>query len=63
MCSTCNPNKYLPAEKTLKSNITYFLKADPTHTMLDITCDLEGKHFKISDFTIYHCPTCGRKLY
>lgn len=63
MCSTCNHNKYLPAEKTFKGNTSYFLKADPAHTMLDITCDLEGKNFKIGDFTIYHCPTCGRRLY
>ena len=57
MCSTCNHNKYLSAEKTFKGNTSHFLKADPAHTMLDITCDLEGKNFKIGDFTIYHCPT------
>ena len=63
MCSTCNHNKYLPAEKVVKDKTFHFLKADSSHTVLDIVCDTEGKNFKIGDFTIYHCPTCGRKLY
>ena len=63
MCSTCNHTKYLPAEKTVKDKTFHFLKADPSHTALEIVCDLGDKNFKIGDFTIYHCPTCGRKLY
>lgn len=63
MCSTCNHNKYLPTEKVVKDKTFHFLKVNPSHTALDIVCDTEGKNFKIGDFTIYHCPTCGRKLY
>ena len=62
MCSTCNHTKYIETENTVKGRTFKFLKADETHTMLDIRCDLEGRNFKIGDFTIYHCPTCGRKL-
>lgn len=62
MCSTCNYKEFeeyeVPAfggktEKRLKN----------TNPFLDINCDITGKNFRIGNFVIYRCPTCGRKLY
>lgn len=63
MCSTCNHNKYIEAEKVIHGKTIKYLKVDGTHLVLDINCDIDGKNFKIGDFTIYRCPTCGRSLF
>lgn len=63
MCSTCNHTTYTEADKTVHGKTIKYLKADETHLGLNINCDIDGKNFKIGDFTIYRCPTCGRKLY
>lgn len=68
MCSTCNHEKYVEFEVMNNGKPVVFggkpvvrLKND--HDMLDIHCDTDGKNFKIGNFTIYRCPTCGRNLY
>lgn len=63
MCSTCNHTKYIEIEKDIHGKTIKYLKADNTHMCLDISCDIDGKNFKIGDFTIYRCPTCGRNLF
>ena len=63
MCSTCNYNSYERTEKTVHGKTIQYLKADNAHMCLDISCDIDGKNFKIGDFTIYRCPTCGKKLF
>ena len=63
MCSTCNYTKYIKAEKIVNKRTIEFLRADNAHLGIDMNCDIDGKNFKIGDFTIYRCPTCGRKLF
>jgi hypothetical protein len=63
MCNTCNYTKYIEAEKQMKDKTIKYLKADPTHCCLDISCDIDGMNYKIGDFTIYRCPTCGSHLW
>ena len=67
MCSTCNYKNYAKNESD-PSNI--FLEQSLGMGDLIIRCDLKGKNYKIaikddakSAFTIYRCPTCGKKLY
>lgn len=61
MCSTCNYKNYTETEKTFNGKSIVFLKDDKS--TLDIHCDITGQNYKIGDFTIYYCPTCGKKLF
>ena len=61
MCSTCNYNNYIETEKTFNGKPIVFLKDEDS--TLDIHCDITGHNYKIGDFTIYYCPTCGKKLF
>ena len=61
MCSTCNYKNYIKEEKLVNGAPVTFLKGN--EPFLDINCDINGSNFKIGSFVIYHCPTCGRKLY
>lgn len=61
MCSTCDHTKYEKYEET-KGNIV-ITRMRNIHAMLDISCDISGKDYKIGNFTIYRCPTCGRQLF
>ena len=61
MCSTCNFKNYTKAEEVANGNSVTFLKSN--EHFLDIRCDINGNNFKIGNFIIYHCPTCGRKLF
>lgn len=63
MCSTCNFTKYLKDTKVVRGETIEYLKVDPEHCAINMNCDIEGKKFKIDDFVIYRCPTCGRKLF
>lgn len=68
MCSTCNHEKYEQFEvehngKPVLIGDKPVVRLRNTHDCLDIHCDLNGNNFKIGQFTIYRCPTCGRKLY
>ena len=62
MCSTCNYNLYENKEGRLQQSLGM--------GSLVIQCDQNGKNYKLavnnepkSEFAIYRCPTCGRKLY
>ena len=61
MCSTCNHKNFVPYEATYNGKPVIRLKGP--NEFLDIHCDLQGKNYKIGQFTIYRCPTCGNKLY
>lgn len=62
MCSTCNYKNYEELERTGHGGkIVKYLKSDNPN--INIECDIDGKNFKIGSFTIYRCPTCGRKLF
>lgn len=61
MCSTCNFKNYAKEEVTVNGKTVTFLKGN--EPFLDIHCDINGKNFKIGNFTIYRCPTCGRTLF
>ena len=61
MCSTCNHKNYTEKVKTINDKPFTFLQNE--NCPLDIKCDVEGRNFKVGEFKIYHCPTCGRKLY
>ena len=61
MCGTCNYDNYEEAEKIVHGKVVKYLKYDNPN--LEIKCDIDGKNFKIGDFAIYRCPTCGRKLF
>ena len=61
MCSTCNISKYEEYEVENKGRVTKRLK-----NIIDesgMTCDLNGKNFKIGNFSILRCPICGRELF
>ena len=61
VCSTCNYKNYVIYEIAHKNwSITRLKNA---HDLIDITCGLNGQNYKIGDFTIYRCPTCGRQLF
>lgn len=61
MCSTCDFTKYIKEDKEVNGKVVAILKGDTPN--LDINCDVNGKNYKIGNFIIYRCPTCGRKLY
>lgn len=68
MCSTCNYEHYVEYEVTNNGKPVLIggkpvtrLKND--HDFLDINCDVNGKNYKIGQFTIYYCPTCGKQLF
>ena len=61
MCSTCDFKNYIKEEKEVNGKTVTTLKGD--NPSLDINCDVNGKNYKIGNFIIYRCPTCGRKLY
>ena len=63
MCSTCDYTKYIEAEKDVRGKTAKYLKADNERMCLDIKCNIDGRNFNIGAFTIYRCPTCGRKLF
>lgn len=74
MCSTCN---YTYAHTEYKRVIVKAGKNEEERFEqslgmgnLVIRCDTDGKNYKLfvkddpnSGFTIYRCPTCGKKLY
>lgn len=62
MCSTCNYKFYDKNNGKLEKNLGM--------GSLIIRCDLNGKNYKLavnnepkSEFVLYNCPTCGKKLY
>lgn len=62
MCSTCNYKNYEENNGKLEGKLGI--------GNLVIKCDTKGKNYKIgikdderSDFCLYRCPTCGRKLF
>ena len=61
MCSTCDFNNFIKEEKEVNGKVVTTLRGDNPN--LDINCDVNGKNYKIGNFVIYRCPTCGRKLY
>jgi len=61
MCSTCDYARYVKHEVENKWKTQTILKNE--HDESNMTCDLDGKNYKIGNFTIYRCPTCGRKLF
>ena len=61
MCSTCNYKEFIPYIKEGFRGTEKRLRNENQN--LDINCNETGKDFKIGDFVIYRCPTCGSKLY
>lgn len=62
MCSTCNYKFYDKNNGKFEKNLGM--------GSLIIRCDLNGKNYKLavnnepkSEFVLYNCPTCGKKLY
>ena len=62
MCSTCNYMAFEKKDGKLEQNLGI--------GSLAICCDTNGKNYRLavkgeqrSEFILYHCPTCGRKLY
>lgn len=62
MCSTCNYNMYENKDNRLEKRLGM--------GSLVICCDPDGKNYKLgvdnepkSEFVLYCCPTCGRRLY
>lgn len=60
-CSTCNHKTFVKDVKEVRGVMTEFLRNE--NRLIDINCDMRGENFKIGAFTIYRCPTCGRKLF
>lgn len=61
MCSTCDFKTYEKVDGKLQQNLGM--------GSLLIRCDNDGKKYKLavkdedkSEFYLYSCPTCGRKL-
>ena len=68
MCSTCNHTNYEEYEVTRNGKPVMMggkpvVRLHNTHDELDIHCDTNGKNYKIGNFSILRCPTCGRQLY
>lgn len=61
MCSTCNYTKYVKYEIENRGKIKIVLKNE--HDESNMSCDADGRNYKIGNFAIYRCPTCGRKLF
>lgn len=62
MCNTCNYKIFEKIDGKLQNNLGL--------GSLLIRCDENGKNYKLSvngdpksDFCLYRCPTCGKKLY
>lgn len=62
MCSTCNYKIYENKDGKLQQSLGM--------GSLVIRCNLDGKDYKLavnnepkSEFALYRCPTCGRKLF
>ena len=62
MCSTCNDKSFEVVDGKLEQLLG--------NGSLLIRCDIDGKNYKLavkneqkSEFILYRCPTCGRKLY
>ena len=62
MCSTCNYKDFEEVNGKLEQLLG--------NGSLLIRCDIDGKNYKLavkneqkSEFILYRCPTCGRKLY
>lgn len=60
-CSTCNHKTFVKDVKEVRGVMIEFLRNE--NRLIDINCDMQGENFKIGAFTIYRCPTCGRKLF
>ena len=65
MCSTCDHKTY----ETVLVNGTEKLQSGLGVGKMIIRCDLTGRNWKLGvednhkdEFTLYSCPTCGRKL-
>lgn len=61
MCSTCNYKTFEKVDGKLQQSLGM--------GSLLIRCDTDGKNYKLdvkdenkSEFCLYSCPTCGRKL-
>ena len=61
MSSTCDYTKYEEFEK--ESKFGKIKRLRNVHAELDINCDLNGQNYKIGNFSILRCPTCGRALF
>lgn len=63
MCRVCEHRNYEPyvASTDKAGHETHRLKW--MNELLPINCKPDGTDYKIGDFTIYHCPTCGRRLF
>lgn len=66
MCSTCNYKNY----ETVLVNGTAKLEGRIGVGKMVLRCDTTGKNWKLGvddnhrdEFTVYYCPTCGRKLF
>ena len=62
MCSTCNYKNFENTNGKLEQSLGM--------GSLVIRCDMSGKNYKLavkdepkSEFVLYRCPTCGKKLY
>lgn len=62
MCTTCNYKNYEEVNGKLEQQLGI--------GNLVIRCDANGKNYKLavkdeprSEFVLYRCPTCGKKLY
>lgn len=68
MCKTCNYKNYIEYE-VIHNGTPVLIDGKPVirlknkNEFIDIHCDTQGKNYKIGQFTIYRCPTCGRKLF
>ena len=67
MCSTCNYKEFdgYRIDRTLSR-----FENRLGNTDIVLRCDENGKNWKLgiegkymNEFTIYRCPTCGRKLF
>jgi hypothetical protein len=62
MCTTCNYKNYEEVNGKLEQSLGM--------GNLLIRCDVNGKNYKLavkdepkSEYVIYKCPTCGKKLF
>ena len=62
MCSTCNYKSFENMDGKLEHSLG-------TGSLV-IRCDMNGKNYKLavknepkSEYALYRCPTCGRKLF
>lgn len=67
MCSTCDYRKYIVYNPTENTEGKIADRIAENRKRLDnqylfMNCNLDGHDFKIGEFRIYRCPTCGRML-